>query len=125
MLVIVNAETNPNSQIDSTPAPPGLTVLLNAVSGGQIRRYNFETILLAQQAMKSISAELSKPGHPVKSHFVEVSFDAIPDASERRYFKGLPTSFVLDDDEVDRLREIGRLLLHESPAFQQMLAELR
>ncbi len=125
VLLIVNAETNPNSEIDARPAPPGLTVLLNAVSGGQIRRYNFETIMLAQEAMKSISAELSKPGRPVKGHFVEVSFDAIPDAAERRYFKELPTSFVLADEEVDRLRAVGRRLLRESPAFQQLLAELR
>ena len=125
VLIIVNAETDPNPGIDAKSAAPGLMVLMNAVSGGQIRRYNFETILLAQEAMKSISVDLSKPGRPVKSHFVEVSFDAIPDAAERRYFKGLPTSFVLADEEVDQLREVGRRLLRESPAFQQLVAELR
>jgi hypothetical protein len=98
---------------------------MNAVSGGQIRRYNFETILLAQEAIKSIAVDLSKPGHPVASHFVEVSFDAIVDDEKRSYFKGLPTSFVLDDDEVDQLRGAGRRLLRDSPAFQGLVAELR
>jgi hypothetical protein len=61
----------------------------------------------------------------VKGHFVEVSFDAISDAAERSYFKGLPTSFVLEDDEVDGLREVGRQLLRDSEAFQGLLSELR
>ena len=39
-VVVVNAETDPNPSIDKTPAPPSLAVLMNAVSGGQIRRYN-------------------------------------------------------------------------------------
>ncbi|MGI9589735.1 MAG: hypothetical protein ACR2P8_00090, partial [Myxococcota bacterium] len=125
VLVVVNAETDPNVSIDETPAPPGLAVLMNAVSGGQIRRYNFETMMLAEEAMQGIAAQLSRPGRPVKSHFVEVSFDAIPDESRRRYFKGLPTSFVLADDEVDQLREAGRSLLRDSPAFQKLVAELR
>lgn len=125
VLVIVNAETDPNPSIDKSSASPGLTVLMNAVSGGQIRRYNFETILLAQEGMTAIAQELSKPGRPVKSHFVEVSFDVISDPERRRYFKGLPTSFVLADEEVDELREVGRRLLRASPEFQKLLAELR
>jgi NTE family protein len=125
VLVVVNAETDPNPSIDKTPAPPGLAVLMNAVSGGQIRRYNFETLMLAREAMQNIATELSQPVRPVKGHFVEVSFDVLPDAKERRYFKELPTSFVLADEEVDQLREVGGRLLRESPGFQGLLKELR
>ncbi|MBW2420476.1 MAG: patatin-like phospholipase family protein [Deltaproteobacteria bacterium] len=125
VLIVVNAETDPNADIDSKSKPPGLSVLMNAVSGGQIRRYNFETLLLAEEAMKSIATQMSQPGAPVKSHFIEVSFDSIADPAERSYFKGLPTSFVLKDEEVDKLREIGRELLRDSPAFKKLLAELR
>jgi NTE family protein len=125
VLVVVNAETDPNPTIDKTPSPPGLALLMNAVSGGQIRRYNFETLMLASEAMQGVAQELSRPGRPVKSHFVEVSFDAIQEPERRRYFKGLPTSFVLSDDEVDALRETGRALLREAPAFQALVAELR
>ena len=75
--------------------------------------------------MKGIARDLSTPEQPVKSHFVEVSFDSILDPAERRYFKGLPTSFVLKDEEVDSLREVGRRLLRDSPAFQGLVSELR
>jgi len=125
LLVVVNAETDPNPQIDSEPLPPSLMVLMNAVSGGQIRRYNFETLILAQEAINGIARDLSTPEQAVVGHFVEISFDAIVDEEQRHYFKSLPTSFVLQDEEVDRLREAGRLLLRNSEAFQGLLSQLR
>jgi NTE family protein len=125
VLVIVNAETDPNPTIDLSAQPPGLALLMNAVSGAQIRRYNFETILLAREAVRAAAEELSTPGHEVKPHFIEVSFDSIDDEDERRYFKGLPTSFRLKDGEVDELRAVGRRLLRESPEYRQLLGELR
>jgi NTE family protein len=54
---------------------------------------------------------------------IDVSFDALEDPDERRYFKRLPTSFTLTDKQVDRLREAGRRLLRESPEFQRLLRE--
>jgi NTE family protein len=125
VLVVVNAETDPNPTIDLSSAGPGLALLMNSVSGGQIRRYNFETMLLAREALRQNATDLSKSGHRVEAHFVEVSFDSIPDRKERRHFKGLPTSFSLKDEEVDALREVGRRLLRESPDFQSLLARLQ
>jgi NTE family protein len=54
---------------------------------------------------------------------VEVSFEAIPDPKERRYFLELPTSFKLDDEQVDRLRQIAGRLLRDSPEFRKALEE--
>jgi NTE family protein len=56
---------------------------------------------------------------------VDVSFEEIEDAKERRYYNGLPTSFYLPDETVDRLREVGRRLLRNSPAYQDLVRELR
>jgi NTE family protein len=36
----------------------------------------------------------------------------------------LPTSFVLEDDEVDRLREVGGRLLRASPVYQELLQKM-
>jgi len=38
---------------------------------------------------------------------IDVSFEAIPDAKEREYFMNLPTSFVLELEQVDRPREVA------------------
>ena len=37
----------------------------------------------------------------------------------------LPTSFVLDEEQVDRLTEIGGILLRQSPVYQEILDGLR
>jgi hypothetical protein len=39
VVISVNAETEPPHNLDLSAAAPGVTALLNAVSGAQIRRY--------------------------------------------------------------------------------------
>ncbi len=53
-----------------------------------------------------------------------MSFDAIADPKERDYFMNLPTSFVLQPEEVDRLREVAGRVLRQSPEFQQIVREM-
>jgi NTE family protein len=54
-----------------------------------------------------------------------VTFDSIGDRPERKYFKRLPTSFFLTDEKVERLREVGRRLLHQSPDFREPVRQLQ
>ncbi len=125
VVVAVNAENEPDPAINLSAAAPSLAAALNLVSGSQIRRLNFETLTLARTLLKDLGKAIATPDHPVRTHFVEVSFDLIDDEAERDYFKHLPTSFVLSDEEVDRLREAGRTLLKGSPEFQALVEELR
>ena len=55
---------------------------------------------------------------------IDVSFDAITDPQERRYFMELPTSFVLTAEAVDKLRAVGGRLLRESRGFQTLLRRI-
>ncbi len=121
VVVVVNAETAPDPAIDLISAAPSLLASVNLVSGSQIRRYNFETMLLSRSVIHGFGDELSTPEKRVTSRLVEVSFDALADPDERDYFKHLPTSFKLSDEQVDRLRAVGRQLLLESPEFQDLL----
>jgi NTE family protein len=125
VLIVVNAETDPNPAIDLSSASPSFASLMSSVSGGQIRRYNFETLMLASEALESWARELSTPERSIAGHMVYVGFDAFEDKEKRRYFKLLPTSFVLTDREVDTLRQAGRELLRASPTFQKLLEQLR
>ena len=52
---------------------------------------------------------------------IDVSFDAIADENERRYFMNLPTSFVLSSEQVDRLTALGGRLLRESKGYRSLL----
>jgi NTE family protein len=53
-----------------------------------------------------------------------VSFSADPDATERAYLNDLPTSFVLTDEAVDRLRASAARTIRSSADFQRLLREI-
>jgi NTE family protein len=125
VVIAVNAETDPDPEIDLSSASPSFTSLMKSVSGSQIRRYNFETLLLVREMVRDWGRELSTDDHPVSSRLIYVGFDELDNQEERQYLKWLPTSFVLKDRQVDRLRKAGRQLLRDSPQFQELLQELK
>jgi len=53
----------------------------------------------------------------IQFYVINVSFDALKDKEERRYFIQIPTSFKLSSEEVDRLRKAARRILQESIEF--------
>jgi NTE family protein len=55
---------------------------------------------------------------------MDVNFENLSDPEERSFFMNLPTSFVLEEDQVDRLREVGGRLLRQSPTYQELLGKL-
>ena len=125
VVIVVNAEKDPDPKVDLAAAAPGFASLMNQVSGGQIRHNNFETLLMVREMLRQWATDLSRGGRRVKSHMITVSFDDIGDEKERQYFKRLPTSFTLSDEEVDGLREVGRRLLRASPDFQALVKALQ
>jgi NTE family protein len=54
-----------------------------------------------------------------------VKFDLLEEEKERKYYKRLPTSFVLEPEQVDDLREVAKKILNNSPEFQRLLDDLR
>ncbi|TFH24077.1 MAG: patatin-like phospholipase family protein [Myxococcales bacterium] len=125
VIISVNAETDPPSKLDLSAAAPSFAAVMNAVSGSQIRRYNFETLVLVREAMELWAYEARRAGVDTAAHMVEVSFDNVEDEKERRALKSIPTSFKLSDGDVDQLIAAGRELLMASPDFQELLRALR
>jgi hypothetical protein len=56
---------------------------------------------------------------------IERVFDDIPDESEREHLQSMPTSFKLDDDTVNNLREIAGRLLNQSKVYQRLLRDVK
>ncbi len=138
VIVVVNAETETDSKWDRVRNIPPFGAMLSSYSSIAIVRYNEETLALLKESVKSWTAEIkskrckgreitTEPGScgDIKFYVVEVKFDALQDEAERHYFKGLPTSFKLSDEEVDKLREVANRLLDESAEFQRLLRDLR
>jgi NTE family protein len=124
VVISVNAETDPDPSIDLSSAAPGFANLMSAVSGGQIRRYNFETLLITQELLGRLGREAREQGLPMQTFLVDVSFENFPDEQDRRHFKRIPTSFKLSDSHVDELIWAGRELLLESADYKRLVESL-
>ena len=124
IVISVNAETDPDPTIDVSSAVPGFAGTMNAVSGGQIRQANFETLLLTQELMERLAREARAAGIDMSTYLVDVSFENFPEFDDRRYFKRIPTSFLLNDHQIDELIWAGRELLLTSARYQELVRDL-
>jgi NTE family protein len=57
-------------------------------------------------------------------YVVDVSFQALEDRNELEYLNNLPTSLVLPDAAVDRLRAAAGKIILASPDFQRLLKDV-
>ncbi len=137
-IVVVNAETQPDTKWDRSEGIPPLGAMMSAFSSIGIERYNEETIALLKESVKSWADEIkdqrckggavsTAPGScgDIQFYVVEVKFDALKDETERMYFKRLPTSFKLPPEEVDKLRDVAHRLLVDSEEYQKFLSSLK
>jgi NTE family protein len=141
VVIVVNSRSDPNTDWDRSPTPPGMVAQLFQSSSVPIDHFSYESVELlkdiaqrwanqrelsiAQKRLAGMSKAQAEAVVPlITFDAIDVSFDAITDPEERRYFMNLPTSFVLPPEAVDRLRELGGRLLRDNPAFQVLLQRI-
>jgi NTE family protein len=138
VLIVVNAEAEPDPKWDRSEGIPGIGAMMSAYSSIGIERYNNETIALLKESVKSWADEIrtqrckrgtvsTLPGScgDIQFYVVEVKFDALKDETERMYFKRLPTAFKLAPEQVDKLRDVAHRLLVNSEEFQRLVRDLK
>jgi NTE family protein len=141
IFVVVNARSASTKDWQMHESPPGSIKQLAQSTGVPIERYSFETVELikdraavagwrrdlqvAKAQLAGSSLEDAEAQYPkVELHVMDVNFENLADQDERTYFMNLPTSFVLQEEQVDRLREVGGRLLRQSTVYQDLLQQL-
>jgi NTE family protein len=142
VVLVVNSMSSPPVTWDRSPTPPGTVAILLKSAGVPIDQFSFESIELLRdigtrwRTMRTIreSPEFKASRDPklealtrtpdVEVYAIDVSFAQLKDEAEREYLNGLPTSFVLPDEAVDRLRAAAGKLIMESPEFQRLLRDV-
>lgn len=124
-IISVNAAADTPAGIGESNRAPSFEQTMNAVTNVQLHRYNVATLQQTQQNLERWTRELSTPERPVNSYFIRLSFEDVPDLPLRRFLNEIPTSFVLDKEQVARLIATGRELLRNNPDYQRLLAGLR
>ncbi len=145
VVIAVNARTEGEARLDRREDTPGVVDVLLTVSTAPMGNYSFETVELLRSTIKEWNrdakaleqcAQLLRdacPGArlpdgelaPVEFYPVEVTFAAIADDAERRFFNDMGTNYSLTDEQVTRLIELGPRLLDASPVFRQLVERLR
>ena len=113
----------------------GLGQIFSAVSGTQIEAYSFETLLLADQQVKTLAEKVRRlrceqgkvlDGHDcndVQGELIQISLAGIPDEAERRRLQSLPTSLTLPDADVDALVAAGETMIRDNPTLLRLIAD--
>lgn len=142
IVFVVNSLSEPKTNWDERERPPdSLTVLLKA-AGTPIDHYSYEAVELLKDtsarwnalrkirdsaAMKAnkdpaIAALMKVPNAEI--YTIDVSFKQIKSEEERFYLNQQPTSFVLTDEAVDRLRASAGKIVMASPEFQRLIKDV-
>ncbi len=142
IVFIVNSVSSPPTDWDLSESPPGSVQVLLKATGTPIDAFSFEAVELlrdtaarwntmrkvrnsaAMAANKdpAVAAALRAPDAEIFA--IDVSFAALKDPAEREYLNLQPTTFVLSDGAVDRLRAAAGKIIADSPEFQRLLKDL-
>jgi NTE family protein len=139
VFIIVNAQAESNTRFSRLASPvPLLDTILGATSI-PLNEYTFESLVAAKSAMAEFKKEfvegrcadrMSKGEDTLgcddfETNLIVIDLDKIKDDEKRVRLKQLPTSFVLEPDEVDELREAAKELISESIPFQKFLNDIK
>jgi len=141
IVLVVNSISSPSTDWNLSENPPGTLAILTKAAGVPVDRYANESVELLKDidarwsALREMrdSTAFEKDKDPKLTnvinapnadiHVIEVSFQALKDKAERDYLNQLPTSFVLSDEAVDRLRAAAATIIRDSPDFKELLKE--
>jgi NTE family protein len=142
IVFIVNSLSSPPTDWDRSESPPGTVDVLLKAAGAPIDAFSFEAVELLRdtaarwQTMRKIrdSAAMAANTDPAVAaamrvpqaeiFAIDVSFPALADKAEVEYLNQQPTTFVLSDEAVDRLRAAAGKIVIDSPQFQKLLKDL-
>jgi len=142
VVFIVNSLSVPPTTWDQSETPPGTVQILLKSAGTPIDAFSYESIELLKdvaarwQAMRIVknSAAMAANTDPAVSaamrvpdaeiYAIDVSFAALKDKAELDYLNLQPTTFVLSDEAVDRLRAAAGTIIANSPDFKRLLKDV-
>ncbi|MGC3996427.1 MAG: patatin-like phospholipase family protein [Anaeromyxobacter sp.] len=121
VVISVNALRFPPNDWDRSAEPPGTGDLEDQMWSIPVDRISLDTVEKVRDGLARWKAHA--PGER-ETYLVNVTFDALKDPAEREAFNQMPTSLALEQDQVDRLRDVSARLMRASPSFQRLLQDL-
>jgi NTE family protein len=111
----------------------GLFQIFGLVSGAQIGRIGFETMITVNQQLQDVTRAIriarcrrgpvidGAPCGDVEGSLISISLADVPDEARREQLQTIPTTLTLSRQQVDMLIEAGRTGVTTSPELRQFL----
>lgn len=129
LVIVANAQVYAPYRWSESGRGPGLTDTLRASFDASLGILNNETAALAKSGFlkwaQHVNAMRAPAAPKVDVNFAVLTFNQITYPAERQRFNAMPTTFHLQTDEVDALRELAGRLLTQAPEFQGFVGELQ
>jgi NTE family protein len=132
VLVSVNSERDPSTNIDMSDQLPGSAQVLDTLIFGAGARATKETQEFLADITRQWKGELAQHFQGGKDvfaadaqvHVIQVNLRDAPDLVQRRKLLQVPTALSISDQDVTQLIEAGRSILRESPEFKALMQAL-
>ncbi len=124
VIILVNAKTTKKNQIGISRELPSIAQIVKATTNIPLHLYSTETSALIEKKLEEWAKEASTRENPVTPYFIELNFKDLEDPREQQYFNSIPTSFVLEKEQVDRLIDLSGKLLQKNKDYQRLLMDL-
>lgn len=130
IFVVVNARSFATSELDEFQATPGILDMLLASINAPIDRSSGSTADRLRQLLLDDFRQLALADPVNEARFrslaentvlISVDFDAIADSECRRKYQAIPTSWTLEQNQIDAVQTMGQALLANDPAFADLL----
>lgn len=129
LVVVANAEAQTVPDWSVSGREPGLVEMLQSSFNASLGLLNTETVGLARQGFLMWGDQVNAkraPGSPqVRVHFAVLTFNQIADAGTRDRLNAMPTTFRLNQDQVDTLIIESRNLLEQSEEFKAFIQRVQ
>jgi NTE family protein len=134
LVVSVDGQATADPTLGQQRIVGGLGRVFSAVSGTQIDTYNFETLVLAEERVRTLAEHFRVlrcgmgpviDGHPcgdVEGALVHVSLSGIDDPVERARLEAIPTGLTIPDADVDALVSFGERIVRDNPTIRAVAA---
>jgi NTE family protein len=142
IVFVVNSVSFPPTNWDESEAAPGTVDVLLKSAGTPIDHFSYEAVELLKdiaarwqttREIRSLAGCSPDKGSGLcavarapaaEVYAIDVSFAALKDKEELAYLNRQPTTFVLPDEAVDRLRAAAGTIILASPEFQRLLNDV-
>jgi NTE family protein len=123
LIILVNAEVKRDRRIEQSPNPPSISRTMATLTNIQMLRDNIETKEKLERAIAAFNQRAGEHGIDTRVYFIEVGFDTVHYPEVNKALNNMPTSLTLEDEQIDRLIAVGRVLLRHDPAFTRYKQE--